>query len=445
MRHIISLIALIPGLVWAEADAPSPPPPPITDADYPAIEPAEAALGQLLFYDSILSGGHDLACATCHHPAFGTSDGLSLGLGDGGIGLGPARHADPANLPEERVARNSQALWNVGALEYSSMFMDGRVEQDASRPHGMRTPLAEEMLGGLTSMLATQAMFPVVSPDEMAGHYAESDISKLVRTGILTGPGGAWDVLARRVAAIPAYAAMFAAVYPERVHSPDDITFQDISNAIAGFMAFEFRSDTAPFDAFLRGQEPLPAAAQAGYALFYGQAGCSGCHSGPFLTDHAFHAMGEVQIGPGKAGRFEIGDDADEGRAEVTGLEADMYAFRTPSLRNVALTAPYGHAGAYGDLAAYLGAHTDYAVGLENYYRSQAVLPDLPVVDWQVMDDPAQRAAIADAVQHPAFRLSEDEIAELIAFLDTLTDPVAQAGRLGIPAAVPSGLEVPRR
>ncbi|NDV00657.1 cytochrome-c peroxidase [Pseudoroseicyclus tamaricis] len=436
----LAAIAFAAGLAWAES-GPAERPAPLTDADFPPVDPAEAALGQLLFYDPVLSGGREVACATCHHPAFGTSDGLSLGLGDGGIGLGPARLADPDNPPEERVPRNAQGLWNVSALQYRTMFMDGRVEIDEGHAHGMRTPLEDEMLEGLTSMLSTQAMFPVVSPDEMAGHYQESEVSQAVRMGILTGEGGAWDLLARRVAAIPAYAERFREVYPQ-VSAPEDITFQDISNAIAAFMALEFRSDSAPFDAWLRGEAELTAEAAAGAEIFYGRGGCGSCHSGPFLTDHGFHAMGEVQIGPGKGARFES-HDRDEGRAEVTGRVEDLYAFRTPSLRNVAHTAPYGHAGAHATLEGFLAAHADPVSALESYDRAQAVLPEMPVEDWAIMDSADERAAIAAAVTVPRVDLSGEDIEALVAFLGSLTDPLAETGRLGIPEEVPSGLPVP--
>lgn len=80
-------------------------PSPLTAADFPDHDPAEVRLGHLLFYDPILSGNRDIACATCHHPRFATSDGLSLGLGTGASGLGPARRVDPDAPPEQRVAR----------------------------------------------------------------------------------------------------------------------------------------------------------------------------------------------------------------------------------------------------------------------------------------------------------------------------------------------------
>ncbi|MDE0114913.1 MAG: cytochrome-c peroxidase [Albidovulum sp.] len=410
---------------------------------YPVVDPAEAELGQLLFYDPILSGSRKVACASCHHPSFGTSDGVSLGLGDGGVGIGPDRIADPTNLPERRVPRNSPGLWNVGAFEFRSLFHDGRVELGGSQPDGVRTPLDRDMMSGFASVLAAQTMFPVVSPDEMAGHYSENSIAEIVRLGILTEEGGAWDRIARNVARSGDYAERFKRVY-WHIDGADDVTFVDISNAIAAFIAHEFRSDTSPFDAHLRGEAELSPDEKVGMELFFGSAGCSSCHSGPFLTDHEFHAMGDPQLGPGKAARFEH-HARDEGRFRVTGNPADRFAFRTPSLRNVALTAPYGHAGAFADLRSYIRHHIDPVDGLNRYDRRQVILPELSVNDWRIMDDPAETGAIAASVELAPQSLSEGEIAALAAFLNSLTDPIAVSGRLGVPGEVPSGLAVPNR
>jgi cytochrome c peroxidase len=192
----------------------------------------------------------------------------------------------------------------------------------------------------------------------------------------------------------------------------------------------------------LRGQADLPPLAASGMDLFYGRGGCSDCHSGPLLTDQDYHAMGAPQIGPGKKARFET-LARDEGRAEVTGLPEDMFAFRTPSLRNVALTAPYGHAGSHADLAAFVADHADPVAALARYDAGQAVLPALDVEDDSIMSDPAEVAAIAAAVTTPPVVLSPNDVTALVAFLDSLTDPAAVKGRLGVPDAVPSGLAVP--
>jgi cytochrome c peroxidase len=438
MRRIIMGLGVVAGTSAVFAAGSPSLPDPLTDADYrpPRIE--EARLGQLLFYDPILSGNRSVACATCHHPAFGTGDGLSLGLGDGGIGLGPDRVPDPDNMPEQRIPRNAPGLFNLGAREFTVLFHDGRIEVDPDRNGGLRTPLGSEMTQGFSTLLSAQTMFPVLSPDEMAGHYGENDVSQAVRQGIITGAGGAWDIIARRVADIPAYADAFVSVYPH-IDGPQDIHFTDISDAVAVFMEHEWRSDSSPFDAYLRGQGELPPQAQAGLDLFYGDAGCAACHSGPFQTDHGFHAMGAPQLGPGKAERFES-HARDVGRIRVTGQADDAYAFRTPSLRNVALTGPWGHAGGHDSLDGFLRHHADPRTP----YARRVVLPALGVDDWRILDDAEEAAAIAAAVDHAPVALSDADIAALLAFLDSLTDPAALEGRLGVPASVPSGLDVPQ-
>ena len=431
--------ALLPLLVVGTMAQAGELPAPITDADYMATTPDAVALGQLLFYDPLLSGSKTVACATCHHPSLGTSDGLSLGIGDGGLGLGPDRYLAAENLPEQRIGRNAPALFNLGALEFTSMFHAGRLEADPTKPGGIRTPLGQEMVEGFSSVLSAQAMFPVLSQDEMAGHYGESDISKAVRTGQLTGPGGAWDLIAKRVEAVPEYREMFDAVIGDRV-----ILFTDISNVIAEFIAVEWRADASPFDAHLRGTETLSGEAAEGMALFYGRAGCDTCHSGKFLTDQSFHAIAMPQIGPGKVERFES-DTRDIGRFRVTGDPDDAYRFRTPSLRNVVLTAPYGHDGAYATLEGVVRHHLDPVAALRTYDIGQAVLPDLPGAadtDRIVLSSDAEMTAIAAANELAPLGLTDAEVGALLGFLESLTDPSSRSGRLGVPERVPSGLPV---
>jgi len=442
MRIVLNALAAIAAAWLGMPLAGQTLPPPITDAQFTPVDPDEARLGRLLFWDPVLSGNRNISCASCHHPRFGTSDGIALSLGEGGRGLGPDRVGNPKNMPEQRVPRNSPALFNLGAREFTALFHDGRIEVDRSRPSGLRTPLGEDMVQGFANLLSAQTMFPVLSPDEMAGHYSENDISKAVRTGQLTGAQGAWNLIAGRVAAIPQYRRMFDTAYPE-IAAGRPIAFTDISNAIAAFIALEWRSDDSPFDAVLRGEAELRGDPAAGMALFYGKAGCAACHSGPFQTDHEYHAMGLPQIGPGKAARFES-HARDVGRMRVTGRAADAYAFRTPSLRNVMATGPYGHDGAFSALNPFLRAHTDPVRGMAEFDRQTVLLPQLPgAQDWRALDDPLETKAIIAAAR-PGPVLSDAEIAQISAFLTTLTDPVALGGRLGIPETVPSGLPVER-
>ncbi len=434
-------LVILAGFVSAAAAGPgSDLPRPLTDADFRPVDPDEAALGRLLFYDRAISGNRNIACSSCHHPRLGTGDGLALSLGEGGIGLGPERVADAANLPEQRVPRNAQPLFNLGALEYVRLFHDGRIEVDETRPSGLRTPLESEMPAGFDTILAAQTMFPVISPDEMAGHYGENEISVAVRKGDFTGPDGAWALIARRVSSIPAYREAFAALDPE-IAAGRAINFADVSNAIAAFMEFEWRSDDSPFDRHLSGETPLEGEALAGLELFYGSAGCSECHSGPLLTDHGFHATGAPQLGPGKGARFER-HSRDEGRMEVTGHAEDAYRFRTPSLRNVAITGPWGHAGAHDDLAAFVADHAAPRAAL---WPARAVLPALDGIDdFAIRDDEGERTKVLGAIERPDTALAPQEVAALVAFLNSLTGDTALAGRLGVPESVPSGLPVDR-
>ena len=411
---------------------------PSTDVSFPDFDAGRIELGQLLFYDPILSGNKTVSCATCHHPKFNTADGLSLGIGDGGIGLGTDRTVDDTNPPEHRIPRNAPALFNLGAFEFVSFFHDGRLEVDKTRASGIRTPLGSEMESGFASLLSAQTMFPVLSAAEMGGHFSENDVSKAVRQGSLTGEGGAWDILAKRIEIIPAYRAQFDPI----IGAGNPIRFTDISDAIAAFVDFEWRATNSPFDLHLRLDQPLEAEAEAGKQLFYGDAGCATCHSGLFQTDHKFHAIAMPQIGPGKAAGFER-HQRDEGRMRVTGNPDDAYAFRTPSLRNVAHTNPYGHSGAYGTVLEVVRQHLDPVASLNAYLETYAVLPvKIGNGDFALMRDPSEVAKISAANALAPVDLNTQEVDQIIAFLNALTDPQSLKGALGIPASVPSGLPI---
>lgn len=415
-------------------------PAPVTDADFIPLDMDQVRLGQMLFYDPILSGNRNISCATCHHPKFATADGLALSLGEGAVGLGPDRRVVSDNIPEQRIPRNAPALFNLGAREFTVMFHDGRIEVDPEKPGGLRTPMGAEMTQGFANLLSAQTMFPVLSADEMAGHYSENDISQAVRQGRITGPDGAWSKLSTRVAETPGYAQLIAAAFPDA----ETITFTDISDAIAAFVAFEWRADGSAFDAYLRGEGELLPQAQLGMDLFYGATGCSACHSGPFQTDHDFHAMGVPQFGPGKAARFES-HARDVGRMRVTGRDDDAYAFRTPSLRNVLHTGPYGHTGSHADLSRFIEDHLNARDALDRFDPASVTLPDLPgVEDWRHLNDPAEQDALRAAVTLPTRALAASDIAALVAFLGALDDPIALNGRLGVPETLPSGLPVDR-
>ena len=120
-----------------------------------------------------------------------------------------------------------------------------------------------------------------------------------------------------------------------------DISPDNIAKAIAAFER-TLISTNSPFDRFIGGDKSaLSEAAQRGLELFQGKARCVLCHNGPNFTDNKFHNIGVPQTGPLKE---------DVGRYAVTKRESDRGAFKTPSLRSIALTAPYMHTGGFKTL-----------------------------------------------------------------------------------------------
>ena len=110
----------------------------VTDGDFPPPAPAKEALGRLLFFDKLLSGNRDIACSTCHHPLLALGDGLSLPIGAGGSGLGPSRQpfrGEEASVGQ-RVPRHAPALFNLGATQFTTLFLDGHLSVDRRQPSG---------------------------------------------------------------------------------------------------------------------------------------------------------------------------------------------------------------------------------------------------------------------------------------------------------------------
>jgi len=421
---------------------------PVSDIDfYPAPSSAKVELGKVLFYDKILSGNRNTSCATCHHSLTGTGDGLALPVGEGGKGLGVTRDTGSgSDAIHERVPRNAPHIFNLGAREFAFMFHDGRVSVDNSHPSGFASPAGDQLPLGLDNPLAVQAMFPVTSATEMAGQAGENPVADAAAAGNLAGENGVWDLLAQRLRAIPEYVAMFQAAYPGQINTADDIQFKDAANAIAAFEAIAWRADNSRFDRYLRGDNwALSTTEERGMKLFYGKANCSSCHSGKFQTDQNFHAIAMPQIGPGKGHNSDGYDDGREdfGREAVTGNVNDRFRFRTPSLRNVALTAPYGHAGAYDTLEAVVRHHLAPIDGLFNYDASQVRMPsraDLDEQDFVVMNDGWRIEQILQRNELASVDLDDEEFAELISFLHTLTDYSFLDDRRNVPNSVPSGL-----
>lgn len=416
-------------------------PRPLTDADFPAVDPAKAKIGQLLFYDKILSGNRNISCGTCHHHDLGGGDGLSLGLGEGGRGLGPDRTAGTGrDRIAKRIPRNAPPLWNLGAAEVRRLFHDGRLEVSDLYGNGFDSPAEEWLPQGLDSLLAAQALFPLTAQFEMAGNVGENEVTGAVADRIDNG----WPILAKRVRTIPEYGAMFVDAFDD-VDAPEQVTIVHIGNAIGAFVASEWRNHDSPFDAYLAGDTgALSGPARAGMELFYGRAGCDACHSGPLLSDQRFHALALPAFGPGRTRRFDP-IPRDVGRMGFTDRLEDAYRFRTPMLRNVELTAPYGHNGAYATLEGIIAHHADPLGALARWDRAEARLPDVPwlaAADFAIAEDRIEAARHRAALDIVPRDLSAADIDALAAFLRSLTGATAERRPLGRPERVPSGLPV---
>ena len=415
-------------------------PSPVTDSDYRAISLKKAKLGRLLFYDPILSGNKNISCSTCHHHNHATTDGLSLPVGEGGEGLGPKRTVGSGkNLIEFRVPRNSQSLFNLGAKEFNILFHDGRVSIDPEEPSGFDSPADERLPKGLNNVLSVQAMFPVISETEMLGDGEENDLASAFRYNI----EDVWPLIAKRIQQIPEYVSLFIDAFTD-INGVDDITMVDIANAIGEFIAFEWRADESPFDDYLRGNvDALTNTEKQGMELFYGKANCYSCHSGKFQTDHGFYSIAMPQVGLIRTRQFDP-VVRDMGRLNQSNLISDAYRFRTPSLRNIFHTQPYGHSGSYATIESIVRHHLDPISSFKNYRQSQVILPHHPQLsryDFIVSENKWETAKIIASNDLKSIQLAEIEINALVAFLNSLTDTQNLQGRLGIPDQVPSGLE----
>lgn len=410
-------------------------------SDFPVFDADQARLGQLLFFDPILSGNRNISCATCHHPDHASADGLSLGIGEGGKGVGPERTAgEGASRIRKRIPRNAPALWNLGAREVTALFHDGRVSRSDIYGNGFSTPAQEWLPEGLSGLLAVQALFPLAAQFEMAGDPVENQVGGAVYDRI----DNVWPILAKRVRGIPAYAEMFIAAFDD-VNDPLDITITHIANALAAYEGLEYQSYDSPFDAWLAGDDSaLTADQRTGLALFYDKARCSTCHSGPLFTDHDFHALMLPHFGPGRTRSWDP-VVRDVGRMAVSDRLDDAYRFRTPSLRNVALTAPYGHNGAYPTLEGILRHHLDPEAGFADWRPEMAKLPAVPWLaksDFLPLEDKLERGRLGARCDLAPLSLTDTEVTQLVAFLDALTGSASLKPRFPRPSSVPSGLGV---
>ncbi len=328
------------------------PPPPV-----PASNPLERdriQLGRRLFFDRRLSLNDTVSCAMCHIPEQGfTSNELATAVG----------------IEGRSVRRNSPTLYNVAYA--TQLFHDGREET-----------------------LEQQIWGPLLARNEM-------------------GNPSVGTVL-RKIRGIPDYDGRFEAVFGAR-----GLSMETLGMALAAYQRTLVSGNSAFDRWYYNGEtEALRPAARRGFQLFTGRAGCSACHIiGPdyaLLTDNDLHNTGigyresmavpaatlRVQLAPGVFAEVDqrvidsVGEPApaDVGRYEITEQPADRWKYKTPSLRNIALTAPYMHNGSIGTLEQVV-----------RFYDTGGV-PN-PLLDPRI--EPLD--------------LSDTEIDDLVAFLEALT------------------------
>ena len=410
---------------------------PTTDRNLPGITDAKAQLGKKLFFTKGLGGQMDTACATCHHPMLGGSDNLSLSVGVDAIDedlLGVGRlHISGSPI----VPRNAPTTFNTGIYD-QVLYHDGRVESlnkfagfngadapdDGVADLGITTPdtgldlttntfIADPNAGA--NLPTAQSRFPVTSVEKMRGTLLPGGTNDEVRAALeaqlATEGAGNWET-------------EFQVVYGDPA-----ITYARIAEAIGEYERSQVFVNNS-WKAFLEGDDnALSESARRGAVLFFfpsfsGGAGCVSCHRGDFFTDEQFHVIAMPQVGPGMGD----GDDGTEdfGRFRVTNIATQKYAFRTPSLLNVTETGPWGHAGGYTTLEAAVRHHLNPQNAIDSYdfnqLDSSVQATNMKLNTQKAMDQlTANRAAGLFTIRD--IELTDDEVADLLAFLETLTDP----------------------
>jgi cytochrome c peroxidase len=402
-----------------------------------AQDPALVELGRLLFFDKILSGNRDVSCASCHSPLLASGDAQSLAVGTGGTIVAGVRRLGPGRSP---TPRNAPSLFN-SALGPQYMFWDGRVSEGLGQQR-FQVPAGVVLPSGLSSVLAVQAMLPVTNRVEMRGdagdHDALGNANELAMIAD-TANGAIWDAAMRRVVAIPEYLQKFATAFPGIPAS--QLGFQNIANAIAAFEKQTFAKTNSPFDRYLaRDDDAISVDAKRGALLFFGKARCSSCHNGPLLGAQTFASAAVPQLGPGTGALAPLdgGNPNFLGAGQPSNL---AFFFRVPALRNVELSAPYMHDGAYATLEEVVRHYNNVDSALKAF-DPQTLDPSLSATYHGDATTIAKLLAARDGRLQFPLGLTLQEQAQLVAFLKSLTDPSARQMAGVIPASVPSGLPV---
>ncbi|MEO1204511.1 MAG: cytochrome c peroxidase [Pseudomonadota bacterium] len=257
---------------------------------------AKRDLGELLFWDPILSGRMNVACATCHHPEHGWADGRMFSIGVDGMGLGPSRTGNQ-ETPFHSPSVLNVAYTGIVQTETGPDFVSGGYFWD------LRAETLED-----------QAVEPIRSAVEMrSDDLLEEEIMPEIMN---------------RLALIPEYRERFAAAFDDA----DPISETNIARALATYQR-TLTTRRTRFDDFLAGDEAALTAAEITGLNKFINGGCTDCHDGPMLSDNEIDTEKLVQV--------------------------DRDPVRTPSLRNVELTPPYMQDGSRATLTDAIALYED--------------------------------------------------------------------------------------
>lgn len=426
----------------------------------PSINDPVAQLGMKLFYSKSLGGEIDSACVSCHHPSLGGADQLSLGVGVEAVDpalLGPGRRHISGTFT---VPRNAPTTFN-SALYRKSLFWDSRVSQ---LDGGIRTPestwaVPDQKAGN--SLLEAQARFPITSAEEMRTHRFESDgTNDHVRDHLAARIGG-YDggYNAQAELASNNWLTEFQSAFGSSQTAQNLITYDNIAVALASYEASQLFINS-PWNRYVAGDHTaITIQAKQGALLFFteknsGGGHCSSCHSGDLFSDEQHQLVAFPQTGPGK-GDGLTGDD-DFGLERESGNRGDRYRFRTPSLLNISMTAPYGHTGAYQTLEQAISHYSEIEdvltffddlnwcqpISTDNTTPCSSQFPNARSNTNNALSETANQPIGEENIK--GINLNADQIAQIAAFLETLTDPCTRSREclapwIADPAADPDG------
>ncbi len=422
---------------------------PAAGRNIPTMNDPKAQLGMKLNFTKTMSLPGDTACISCHHPLLGGGDGVQIAVGTGAVNtdvfgynrvLDPAKYAPYGQIgggPSQAV--NSPTHYNA-ALQDRFMAWHGVIE--AANPTagyngsvgGLYDPDSAYAANGSTRLVdpfaganvpAAQSRFPVQNPVEMANFDDRwNNLDSFGKRKLLferfsgTGNSGAIGTNYLTAEQRAAWQQAFSSAGLE-------ITDANIYNMISYYEQTLLFIEN-PWKAYVQGSNgAISETAKQGAILFFGSyqnggANCAECHSGDFFTDNALHVMAVPQIG---LGTQKDGDSY--GREEVTNLRSDRYKWRTMSLLNIAKTGPWGHDGAFTTLRGMVQHMVDPSTPYDKSNVLQANMQNLQYTDQNHAKAVAQlEANRANGVSpHKTAVLNGEQIDQIVAFLETLTDP----------------------